>query len=106
VLAGTATAQAAVYWTNVGTDSIGRAPISGAGPNASFITGATSPIGIAVDANRIYWTNYDDHWIGSAPRAGSPVDQNFIDSYSTGSFSPAPPISVVAARMSPCCRSR
>lgn len=97
MLTGAATAQAAVYWTNVGTGSIGRAPISGAGPNGSFITGATSPIGIAVDANRIYWTNYGDHWIGSAPRAGSPVNQNFVDSHSTGSFSPAHPISVVAA---------
>lgn len=96
-LAGTTTASASVYWTNMFTNSIGRSAIDGSGANPSFITGANTPLGIAVDANRVYWTNYGDHWIGSAPRSGAPVDQNFIDSYSTGSSTPADPMSVVAA---------
>lgn len=96
-LAGATTASASVYWTNTFTNSIGRSAIDGSGTNTSFITGASTPLAIAVDANRIYWTNYGDHWIGSAPRAGTPVNQNFIDSYSAGSYSPAHPMSVVAA---------
>lgn len=96
-LAGATTASASVYWTNTFTNSIGRSAIDGSGINTSFITGASTPLAIAVDANRIYWTNYGDHWIGSAPRSGTPANQNFIDSYSAGSYSPAHPMSVVAA---------
>src|SRR6185295_17181127 len=57
-----------IYWTNfgdgsIGGGSIGRADLT-ANPgelatnvNQSFISGATRPRGIDVDANYIYWSN-------------------------------------------------
>jgi len=39
-----------VYWTNFTGGSIGRANLDGTGADQSFITGASSPGGVAVDA--------------------------------------------------------
>ena len=39
-----------VYWTNAGTNTIGRASLDGTGADQSFITGASGPRGVAVDA--------------------------------------------------------
>ena len=44
-----------IYWTNYGTDTIGRADLDGSNVNQSFITpGAFQPGGVAVDAEHIY----------------------------------------------------
>ena len=49
-------------------NSIGRADLDGSNPNQFFITGATSPFGVAVDAGHIYWTNS-----GSPTRSAGPT---------------------------------
>lgn len=41
-------ASSHLYWTNAG--AIGRANLDGTGANQSFITGASQPVGVAVDA--------------------------------------------------------
>jgi virginiamycin B lyase len=80
-------AGAAVYWTNSGgfyqgSGSIGRANLDGTVVNESFITGATTPCGVAVDPNFIYWANSFEDAIGSANLDGTGVEQHFI--YPTG----------------------
>ena len=46
-----------VYWGNGNSSTIGRANLDGTGANQSFISGATLPEGVAVDAGHVYWTN-------------------------------------------------
>jgi parallel beta-helix repeat protein len=48
-LALAARADAFVYWANLNTHTIGRANLDGSSVNPGFITGARSPIGVAVD---------------------------------------------------------
>jgi RHS repeat-associated protein len=48
------------------------------GRNNTFITGASKPIGVAVDASYVYWTNFNSGTIGRAAKAGSGVNQSFI----------------------------
>ena len=77
-------ADAYIYWTNfitgtnITTDTIGRANLDGTGVNQSFISGASSPIGIAVDADHIYWANFATGTIGRANLDGTGVNQSFI----------------------------
>ena len=77
-------ADAYIYWTNfitgtnITTDTIGRANLDGTGVNQSFISGASSPIGIAVDADHIYWENFATNTIGRANLDGTGVNQSFI----------------------------
>ena len=60
-------AEAHVYWANNADTTIGRANLDGTGVNQSFIGGATSPCGVAVDGAHVYWGN-------SAPaRSGAPT---------------------------------
>jgi virginiamycin B lyase len=77
-----------VYWaapTSAGPNpigpsfpgAIGRANLDGSGVDQGFITGATAPTGVAVDAAHIYWINYTGK-IGRANLDGSGVDQSFI----------------------------
>jgi virginiamycin B lyase len=75
-----ATASAFVYWTNYGTNTIGRANLDGSGANQSFITGASIPYGIAVDAGHVYWVNVETGSIGRANLDGSGANQSFIAS--------------------------
>jgi Cep192 domain 4 len=46
---GVAVAVRHIYWANSGANTIGRADLDGSNPNQSFITGASFPIGVAVD---------------------------------------------------------
>ena len=39
------------------TDTIGRANLDGTGADQSFITGASTPLGVAVDGAHVYWAN-------------------------------------------------
>ena len=85
-------AQGFVYWAIFDqTGSIGRANLDGTGADQSFITGASGPFGVAVDAAHVYWTNYnagtnDTGAIGRADLDGTPasVQQSFI----TGASAP------------------
>jgi Low-density lipoprotein receptor repeat class B len=69
-----------IYWSDEGSDTVGRANIDGTGVNQSFITGASVPNGLAVDTGHVYWTNEGSNTIGrrtsTAPastRASSPA---------------------------------
>ncbi len=48
------------------------------GVNQSFITGASTPCGVAVDANYVYWANVSTGTIGRANLDGTGVNQSFI----------------------------
>jgi virginiamycin B lyase len=76
-----------VYWTNLDADTIGRANLDGTGVNQSFITGASDPAGVAVDATHVYWSNAgtDTGTIGRANLDGTGANQSFI----TGASGPA-----------------
>jgi hypothetical protein len=75
-------ARAYVYWTDHGSfltgtgTTLARADLDGGGFNPSFITGATQPGGIAVDANHVYWANGSS--IGRANLDGSAANPSFI----------------------------
>jgi hypothetical protein len=76
-------ADAFIYWGNTGSGAqgsgaIGRANLDGTGANQSFITGATFPAGVAVDAQHVYWDNTFSHSIGRANLDGSAANQSFI----------------------------
>jgi virginiamycin B lyase len=43
-----------IYWTNFGTQTIGRADIDGSSANPSYITGASGPFGVALAGDNIY----------------------------------------------------
>ncbi len=105
-------AQAYVYWANR-TDTIGatgtiaRSNLDGSGANQSFITGASSPGGVAVDAAHVYWANTGINGLGTIARAnldGSGANQRFITAASFPSgvavdalTLPPPPVGVVKA---------
>ena len=72
------TCSAYIYWTNVESNTIGRANLDGTGPNQSWITGGNAPARAAVDSNYVYWTNYSGYTIGRANLDGSSPDQNWI----------------------------
>jgi hypothetical protein len=67
-----------VYWANNFTGTIGRANVDGTGANQSFITGASSPVGVAVDAGHVYWTNAGTDTIGRANLDGTGANQSFV----------------------------
>jgi Domain of unknown function (DUF5050) len=72
-----AQASAYVYWSNAGTNTIGRANLDGTAANESFIGGAHSPFGIAVNGQYVYWSN-SNGTIGRANLDGSGANQSFI----------------------------
>ena len=79
-------AQAYVYWTTNlnGTNTIARANLDGSGVNQRFITSASAPEGVAVDAAHVYRTNSDGRdntgadTIARSNLDGSGVNQRFI----------------------------
>ena len=74
-----ASAGAYVYWANYTSGAtIGRANLNGTGANQSFISGASEPEGVAVDATHIYWANAGTNTIGRANLDGGEVNQSFI----------------------------
>jgi hypothetical protein len=72
-----ASAQAYVYWTNQFDNAIGRANLDGTNADQSFIVGATTPHGVAVDGAHVYWTNANGT-IGRANLDGTNAAQSFI----------------------------
>ena len=73
-----AQADAFVYWVNFIDGTIGRANLDGSSANQSFITGASFPLGVAVDGQHIYWANNRNGTIGRANLDGTGVNQSFI----------------------------
>jgi len=74
-----------VYWTNPGTNRVGRARIDGSHVRRQFITGAGAPVQVAVDRARIFWTNNAFNAVGRARIDGSHIRQRFI----TGASGPS-----------------
>lgn len=75
---GTPTPTRRIYWTNVGTDTIGRANLNGQNVNQSFISAGRASFGMAVDGRYIYWANNQSHTIGRADLDGRNVNASFI----------------------------
>ena len=79
---GTLTAgQPHIFWANNGGDSIGAANLDGTSVNQNFITGLTTPCGVAIIGTHIYWgTNGPSQatTIGRANLDGTGVNQSFI----------------------------
>ncbi|HWF56642.1 MAG TPA: MBG domain-containing protein [Solirubrobacteraceae bacterium] len=71
-------ADAFVYWANAVSTTIGRASPDGTGVNQSFVGGASTPAGVAVDGHYLYWTDDTAGTIGRANLDGSGVNQRFI----------------------------
>ena len=46
--------------------------------NESFITGASTPLGVAVDSGHVYWANAGPEAIGRANLDGTNVEPSFI----------------------------
>jgi hypothetical protein len=67
-----------IYWANHKDGTIGRANLDGTGVNQSFVTGATSPCGVAVIGSYIYWSNDQDNTIGRANLDGTGVTPRLI----------------------------
>jgi hypothetical protein len=84
---------ATVYWTNRDAGTIGRADVSANGtvgtPDNNFITGASSPVGVAVDANHIYWANSGNNTIGRADIEANGDVSNINQGFITGANNPA-----------------
>jgi sugar lactone lactonase YvrE len=77
-ICGTPTPTRRIYWTNVGTNTIGRANLNGQNVNQSFINNADTPFGMAVDGRYIYWANHLGNTIVRADVNGQNVNQSFI----------------------------
>ena len=95
VLGTAGSADAFVYWANYGGEgtaggsTIGRANLDGTGRDNSFITGASFPCGVSVDAGHVYWANGEDDTgttIGRANIDGTGADQAFIGGASNPCF--------------------
>lgn len=71
-------AGAHIYWTNGTTGNIGRANLHGKDVNKHFISGAVTPVGLAVAGRHIYWADTNTETIGRASLNGRGVNQNFL----------------------------
>jgi virginiamycin B lyase len=75
-------ARAYIYAPNRGGGSgttIGRANLDGTGGVPSFVSGASGPVGVAVDGAHIYWANtFGSGTVGRANLDGSGTNQSFI----------------------------
>ncbi|MFL5893308.1 MAG: choice-of-anchor D domain-containing protein [Solirubrobacterales bacterium] len=74
-----APAGAHIWWTNQGSDSIGRARPNGEVAIRNFIATADAPHGVAIDDGHVYWAQGASRGsIGRARLNGSGATQNFI----------------------------
>jgi virginiamycin B lyase len=72
-------AAGSIYWANDKGTTIGTANLDGTGVDQSFITGASNPCGVAVDAAHLYWGNNAlTGTIGRSSLDGTGVNQGFI----------------------------
>src|SRR5207247_1737287 len=83
---GTPTPTRRIYWTNLGTNTLGRANLNGQNVIQNFINTASGAFGVAVDSSHIYWANVTPETIGRADLDGQNVNQNFIVPSQTGLY--------------------
>jgi virginiamycin B lyase len=69
-----------LYWTNSTgfTHRIAEANLDGSSANQDFISGASTPLGVAVDGLHLYWANAGSNTIGRASLDGTSVNESFI----------------------------
>ena len=68
-----------IYWTDVFTNSIGRAKLDGSEADNEFITeGVAFAVGVAVDDEYVYWANNGTLSIGRAKLDGTEIDEDFM----------------------------
>lgn len=81
---GIAVDAAHMWWGSETGTSVGRADLTGAGANASFIGGGAGPCGVAVDSAHVYWANggpgfgFHGTTLGRANLDGSGVNQSLV----------------------------
>lgn len=75
---GLAADQSFLYWLNTVTPfRLGRASLSGAGPDPNFISLSSAGCGVAVDATFLYWAT-GNNTIGRAPVGGGTPNEAFV----------------------------
>jgi virginiamycin B lyase len=77
-LAARAEAGAKVYWAHFNGSTLESVPADGSEPPQVLVSGASNPLGVAVDATHVYWANFSGHSIGRANLDGTEVEQGFI----------------------------
>ena len=84
---GTSAANAAIFWANVSSNTIGEANLNGTDVNQSFITGADGPGDVVVNGQYIFWANATggctesgscNGTIGRAKLDGTDINEKFI----------------------------
>ena len=74
-----ASTGAQIYWANESGNTIARASIDGMTVRPDLISGATAPLGVAIDGSFVYWTNGGaTPSIGRANLDGSSASQSYI----------------------------
>jgi len=70
-----------LYWTSETGDTVGRIPVSGGTPDASFVAAGTTsggPCGVAVNSQYLFWGNQDANTIGRSNVNGGSPNPTFI----------------------------
>jgi hypothetical protein len=72
-----------IYWVSSGNGlrydgTVGRANVDGTHIKKKFVTGLSSPYGVAIDRKYIYWANTGTNSIGRANLDGTHANENFI----------------------------
>ena len=88
-----ATANAYVYWTNVGPTgnggtTIGRANLDASGVTHHLVSTAGTPSGITLAGGQIYWSNSATNSIGRANLNGTGAAPTFIPNATVGAIEP------------------
>jgi len=68
-VSGLAADRESVYWTNVETGTVAKAPRCGGTP-IPLVTGVRGPTRIALDDTHVFWTNPEAGTVSSVPKAG------------------------------------
>ena len=66
-----------LYWAN-GSSTIARSKANGSNPKLDFITGASQPDGVSINATHLFWVNSGTSSIARASIDGSNVDPRFM----------------------------
>ena len=77
-LAARADASAQVYWAHFNGTTLESVPADGSEPPQLLASGASNPLGVAVDATHIYWANFSGDSISRANLDGTGVEKEFI----------------------------
>ncbi len=77
-LAAQADASAQVYWAHFNGSTLESVAADGSEPPQLLASGASNPLGVAVDSTHIYWANFSGDSISRANLDGTGVEKEFI----------------------------